>query len=163
MSQTDKSSTLPALSWVCSSRSGGSGWRGSGPGSSRRWPSYTWRHRSRGRSPRWAPSPRWGRSARRGQGHTDHQAVAGLCQTPLLPLLLPPLQLLDHGHQLVITCLLVQEIEVLDRQKDTWGILLYTIPFKYLVVSKIFFSFKKLILLFQQGCIKSIKSDSKDI
>lgn len=42
-----------------------------------------------------------------------HQAVAGLRQPPLLPLLLPALQLLDHGRQLVVARLLVQQVEVL--------------------------------------------------
>lgn len=48
----------------------------------------------------------------------DHEAVAGLRHPPLFPLLLPALQLLDHGHQLVITGLLVQQVEVLRGQRS---------------------------------------------
>lgn len=46
----------------------------------------------------------------------DNQAVAGLCHPPLFSLLLPALQLLDHGRQLVITGLLIQQVEILHRQ-----------------------------------------------
>lgn len=37
----------------------------------------------------------------------NHQTVARLCQPSLLALLLPALQFLDHGRQLVITRLLI--------------------------------------------------------
>lgn len=37
----------------------------------------------------------------------NHQTVARLCQPSLLTLLLPALQLLDHGRQLVIARLLI--------------------------------------------------------
>lgn len=46
----------------------------------------------------------------------DHQAVAGLPHSPLLAILLPALQLLDHGRQLVVARLLVQQVEVLNKQ-----------------------------------------------
>lgn len=56
---------------------------------------------------------------------TNHQAVAGLRHPSLLTLLLPALQLLDHGCQLVIACLLIQQVEVLYKQmnmekRDLW-------------------------------------------
>lgn len=44
-----------------------------------------------------------------------HQTVAWLCHPSLLTLLLPTLQLLDHGSQLVISCLLIQQLEVLEH------------------------------------------------
>ena len=52
-----------------------------------------------------------------------HQAVAGLRQLPLLPLLLPALQLLDHGRQLVVPRLLVKEVEVLRTDRGTRGLI----------------------------------------
>lgn len=61
------STVLPEQSWVCSSHLGESGWRVWGPGSSRRWLSYTWHLQSRGRSPRWGPSPHSARSSHPGQ------------------------------------------------------------------------------------------------
>lgn len=45
---------------------------------------------------------------------TNHKAVTGLCHPSLLALLLPALELLDHGCQLVITRLFVQQVEVLE-------------------------------------------------
>jgi len=51
-------------------------------------------------------------------GDADHQAVAGLRHPPLIAILLPALQLLDHGHQLVVARLLVQQVEVLHRQMN---------------------------------------------
>lgn len=46
----------------------------------------------------------------------NHQAVTGLCHPSLLALLLPALQLLDHGCQLVIARLLIQQVEVLEKR-----------------------------------------------
>lgn len=50
---------------------------------------------------------------------TNHQAVARLCHPSLLALLLPALQLFDHGRQLVIACLLIQQVEVLYSHTHT--------------------------------------------
>lgn len=52
------------------------------------------------------------------RGHTHHQAFTGLSSPPLLPLLLPALQLLHHGAQLVITRLLVQQLELLHNPQN---------------------------------------------
>lgn len=49
---------------------------------------------------------------------TNHKAVTGLRHPSLLALLLPALELLDHGCQLVITRLFVQQVEVLYRQTN---------------------------------------------
>lgn len=48
-------------------------------------------------------------------GHTHHQTLAGLSQAPLITLLLPALQLFQHGSKLVIPRLLIQQVKVLQR------------------------------------------------
>lgn len=55
------------------------------------------------------------------RGDPHHQAVTGPAATPLLLLLLPALQLTHHGLQLVVPCLLIQEVEVLSETTECQG------------------------------------------
>ncbi len=77
----------PAQSWACSIRWVGSGWRGWGPGSSRRSQSYTWHLRSQGRSPRSAPSLHSVRSSHPGQAWPEPPDTRRV--TPAWPLAPP--------------------------------------------------------------------------
>lgn len=51
-------------------------------------------------------------------GHAHHQTLAGLSRAPLITLLLPALQLLQHGGELVVPSLLIQQVKVLQRQGE---------------------------------------------